>query len=145
MITEGRVEVAASAAAVWSVFADVERWPEWTASVDRLVALDGPGLEVGKRFAISQPRFPRLVWEVTEVDPGAAWTWRQRSPGGTTIAVHEVVALGADRTLVRQRIDQRGPVGVLVGLLVRPLTRRYLDMEARGLKARVEGRGAAPA
>jgi hypothetical protein len=145
VITEGRVEVAASAAAVWSVFADVERWPEWTASVDRLVALDGPGLEVGKRFAISQPRFPRLVWEVTEVDPGAAWTWRHRSPGGTTIAVHEVVALGPDRTLVRQRIDQRGPVGVLVGLLVRPLTRRYLDMEARGLKARVEGRGAAPA
>ncbi|HEX8519491.1 MAG TPA: SRPBCC family protein, partial [Pseudonocardia sp.] len=68
MITEGRVEVAASAAAVWSVFADVERWSEWTGSVDRLVALDGPGLEVGRRFAISQPRFPRLVWEVTEVD-----------------------------------------------------------------------------
>jgi hypothetical protein len=39
---------------------------------------------------------------------------------------------------VRQQIDQRGPVGILVGLGMRRMTRRYLDLEAVGLKTRSE-------
>jgi uncharacterized membrane protein len=140
MITEGSIEVDAPASTVWEVFADVERWPEWTASVRRVVPLDGPALEVGHRFQIDQPRFPKLVWEVTAVEPGRSWTWEQRSPGGTALASHEVVPLGEGRTLVRQVIDQRGPIGVLVGRLVRGLTRRYLTLEAEGLKASSEQR-----
>jgi uncharacterized membrane protein len=138
MITERDVEIDAPATIVWDVFSDVERWPEWTASVTRLVALDGPGLDVGKRFEIKQPRMPKLVWEVTEVTPVAGWTWVQRSPGGTTLAHHEVIAESADRTRVRQRIDQRGPVGALVGVLMLRMTKRYLELEAAGLKARSE-------
>lgn len=138
MITDGSIEIDAPASQVWDVFVDVERWAEWTASITNIVALDGPGLEVGRRFEITQPRMPKLVWEVTAVEPGVSWTWRQRSPGGTTLASHEVVAQGPARTLVRQRIDQRGPVGAAVGLLTRRLTRRYLALEAQGLKARSE-------
>jgi uncharacterized membrane protein len=134
------VEIDAPAAQVWQVFADVERWPEWTASMRRIEALDGPGLEVGNRFRISQPRLPTLVWHVTQVDPGRSWTWRQRSPGATTEAWHEVAAAVDGRTVVRQRLDQRGPIGALVGALTRGLTRRYLDLEAEGLKARCERR-----
>jgi uncharacterized membrane protein len=140
MITESSIEIAAPAAVVWDVFTDVERWPEWTTSVEQMVALDGPSLEIGKRFEIKQPRLPKLVWEVTQLTPGVTWTWRQRSFGGTTLATHEVTGLGGDRTLVHQRIDQRGPVGVTVGLLMRRLTRRYLTLEGEGLKARSEER-----
>ena len=148
MITDSSVEIDAPAPTVWDVFADVERWPTWTASVERVVPLDGPGIDVGKRFEIKQPRLPKLVWEVTEVDPGVSWTWRQRSPGGTTLASHEVVPQGSDRTLVRQRIEQRGPVGVAVGMLMGRLTKRYLDLEAQGLKAcseQLRRRDASPA
>jgi hypothetical protein len=145
MITDDSVAVAASAATVWAVYADVERWPEWTASMTRVEALDGPELAVGKRFAIKQPKLPRLVWQVSALEPGVAWTWQQGAPGGLTLAVHEVVPLGPERTLVRQRIDQRGPLGTLVGVLMRGLTRRYLSMEAAGLKARCEHRVAPPA
>jgi uncharacterized membrane protein len=140
MITDSSVDVDAPAAVVWDVFADVERWSEWTASIERIVPMDGPGIEVGKRFEIKQPRMPKLVWEVTEVDPGVSWTWRQRSPGGTTLASHEVVPHAADRTRVRQRIEQRGPVGLVVGVLMLRLTKRYLDLEGQGLKARSEQR-----
>lgn len=140
MITDSSIEIDAPAARVWEVFTDVERWSEWTESVQRITALDGPGIAVGKRFEIKQPRMPKLVWEVTEVQPGTGWTWVQRSPGGTTVAVHEVVPKGDGRTLVRQRLEQRGPVGALVGLLMRGLTRRYLELEAHGLKARSEAR-----
>ncbi|MDQ1467228.1 MAG: hypothetical protein QOH10_1643 [Actinomycetota bacterium] len=139
MMTESEVEIDAPARIVWDVFVAVERWSEWTASVERIVPLDGPGIEVGNRFEIKQPRLPKLVWEVTAVDPGVSWTWRQRSLGGTTFASHEVVAQGAEQTLVRQRIEQRGPVGVAVGVLMLRLTRRYLDLEAQGLKACSEG------
>ena len=104
----------------------------------KLVALDGPSLEIGKRFEIKQPRLPKLVWEVTQLTPGVTWTWRPAVLGGTTLATHEVTGLGGDRTLVHQRIDQRGPVGVTVGLLMRGSTRRYLTLEGEGLKARSE-------
>jgi hypothetical protein len=63
-----------------------------------------------------------------------------RSLGATTLASHEVVPQDGGRTLVRQRIDQRGPIGVVVGALIRRLTKRYLELEAQGLKARSEAR-----
>jgi uncharacterized membrane protein len=138
MITDHAVEIDAPATVVWDVYSDVERWPEWTASVTRLVALDGPGIAVGKRFEIKQPRMPRLVWEVTDLTPGASWTWVQHSPGGLTSARHDVIAESEGRTKVRMQIDQRGPVGALVGLLMRGMTKRYLELEAAGLKARSE-------
>ena len=138
MITECGIDIDAPASVVWDVFSDVERWPEWTASVTRLVALDGPGIAVGKRFEIKQPRMPKLAWQVTEVSPGAAWTWVQRSPGGLTVASHDVTPVSDGRTRVRQQLEQRGPVGALVGLLMRRMTKRYLDLEAAGLKARSE-------
>ncbi|MFV9633739.1 SRPBCC family protein [Mycobacterium neumannii] len=141
MITECGAEINAPAAVVWDVFSDVERWPEWTASVTRLVALDSRELAVGNRFEIKQPRMPKLVWKVTEVVPGASWTWVQRSPGGLTVARHHVSPVSADsqaRTRIDQRLEQRGPVGALVGLLMRSMTKRYLELEADGLKARCE-------
>jgi uncharacterized membrane protein len=140
MITDASIEIDAPAPVVWDVFADVEHWPSWTASVTSLTALDGPSLEVGKRFEIHQPKMPKLVWRVTSVDQGQGWTWSVRSPGARTEAVHEVVPLGEERTLVRQRIDQRGPFGALVGVLMRRTTRRYLDIEGEGLKATSEAR-----
>ena len=140
MITDSDVVIAAPATVVWDVFSDVERWPEWTASVTRLVAVDGPGIAVGKQFEIKQPRMPKLTWEVTEVTPGTSWTWVQRSPGGLTLARHDVIAESPGRALVRQQIDQRGPIGALVGLLMRRMTKRYLELEAAGLKARSEQR-----
>ena len=92
MLIENSVEIDAPAAAVWQVFTDVERWPEWTASVTSLVGLDGPDLVVGNRFAIKQPGMARLVWTVTEIDPGSSWTWVQRSPGVRGSAHHNVIA-----------------------------------------------------
>jgi uncharacterized protein YndB with AHSA1/START domain len=138
MITESSLEIDAPAPLVWEVFTDVEGWPDWTASVTRLVALDGPGIAVGKRFQIKQPKLPTLVWEVTEVDPGVSWTWAQRSPGGLTLARHSLTPIADDRTLVRQVIDQQGPVGAIIGKLMLRTTRRYLELEAQGLKGRSE-------
>lgn len=49
-----------------------------------------------------------------------------------------MIAQPGGGTLVRQRIDQNGMLGALVGRLMRSMTRRYLKLEAQGLKARSE-------
>jgi len=138
MNTNSSIEVDASMSDVWAIYADVQRWSEWTASIERVTPLDDADIEIGHRFQIKQPRFPKLVWEVTAVDPGESWTWRQRSFGSTVTASHDLIALGPDRTLVRQRIEQRGPLGVISGVFTKRLTKRYLYLEGQGLKARVE-------
>src|SRR3954453_23743999 len=110
MNVDASIEIDAPPAVVWDVFTHVEGWPTFTASVTRLRALDGSAIEVGKRFEIKQPRMPKLVWEITEVDPGHSWTWRQRSAGSTTYATHWVEPAVDGATLVKQRIEQRGPI-----------------------------------
>ena len=141
MITEDSIEIEAPAELVWQVFSDVEHWPDWTGSVTSLVARDGTGLAVGKRFAIKQPGMSKLVWKVTEIDPGSSWTWVQRSPGVRVSARHWVIPQPDGRTLVRQQLDQGGVLGALVGRLMTKKIQRFLDQEARGLKARSEQLG----
>jgi uncharacterized membrane protein len=138
MFTEDSVEIGAPPQLVWQVFSDVERWPEWTASVTSLVGLDGSALAVGRRFTIKQPGMSKLVWEVTDMEPGASWTWVQRSPGVRVSARHDVSAQPGGRTLVRQQLDQRGVLGAVVGRLMVKKTKRFLELEAQGLKARSE-------
>jgi len=138
MNIDNQVEIEADPAAVWAVFTDVGRWPEWTPSVTEAKGLDSPGFDVGNRFSIRQPRLPRLVWEVTEVTPGRSWSWRSHSFAAESIATHELIPAAPGRTDVRQRLQLRGPLGVLTAVTRRRLMRRYLDMEAAGLKHRVE-------
>jgi uncharacterized membrane protein len=138
MITEDSVEIDAPAQLVWEVFSDVQHWPEWTASVTSLVGKDGANLAVGKRFSIKQPGMSKLVWKVTELDHGSSWTWVQRSPGVLVTARHWVTDQPGGRTLVRQQLEQRGVLGALVGRMMIKKTKRFLELEAQGLKARSE-------
>jgi uncharacterized membrane protein len=138
MFTEDSIEIDAPAQLVWEVFSDVERWPEWTESVTSLVGLDGSNLAVGKRFSIKQPGMSKLTWKVTEIDPGLSWTWAQRAPGVAVTARHHVIAQPDGRTLVRQELEQRGMAGALVGRMMLKKTKRFLELEAQGLKTRSE-------
>src|SRR5262245_19264214 len=108
MITEASIAVDAPPPVVWDVFTAVEQWPAMTASVTGLQGLDGPEVALGRRFRIKQPRLPKVTWTVVELTPGRSWAWQSKTPGNTTTATHEVTPLGGDRTLVTQRIEQRG-------------------------------------
>jgi uncharacterized membrane protein len=131
MHVELTVPVAAPAARVWEVLSDLERWPTWTASV-RGVDVDGP-LRVGAVVRIRQPKLPPTAWTVTEVQPGRSFTWEARAPGSVAVGEHEITPTGDASCEVRLRLEQRGPLGTLVGLVYRGLTRRYVQMEADGL------------
>ena len=121
---------------VWSVFTDVERWPTWASSFTSVELIDGP-LRLGAKARIRQPRLPTVVWEVTEWEPGRARTWTARGPGARTDASHRLTEVGGG-TRAEQSIVSSGPIGRLAAWVWRSLTRRYLAIEAAGLKRRSE-------
>jgi uncharacterized membrane protein len=138
MFNQDSIEIDAPTQLVWDVFTDVEHWPDWTPSVTSLIGQNGSTLAVGRGFAIKQPGMQKLIWKVTDIEPGTSWTWAQRSPGVHVTARHYVTARPGGGTLVRQELDQRGFLGALVGWLMVRKTRRFLQQEAQGLKARSE-------
>ena len=136
---EATTDVAAPAERVFDVYADVEHWPDWTASVTSVERLDEGPLRVGSRARIKQPRLPVAVWEVTDLVPGRSFTWMARGPGIVTTGSHVVAPAGrGDRVRVTAALEQGGVLGPLLGLLTKRLTNRYLDIELRGLKAHCE-------
>ena len=129
------IDVNASAADIWSVMRDVERWPEWTESITKVERLDAGEFGVGSRARIKQPGMPSVVWEVTELTAERSFTWVASSPGMKTVATHVLTETGAGTT-VALSLDQTGALSGLVGRLMAGKTRRFLAMEAAGLKSR---------
>jgi hypothetical protein len=98
------------------------------------VELSGP-LAVGTTARIRQPKLPAATWTVIEVVPGRSFTWESKAPGSRATGWHEVTPAGDGTCTVRLAIEQAGPLGTLVGLVYRGLTKRYVQMEADGLTA----------
>jgi hypothetical protein len=119
------------------VLTDVENWPSWTPSVTSITRLDSGALRIGSKVKIKQPRLPMTTWTVTELSPGASFTWTASGPGFRTIASHRVQPADSG-SVVTLNLDQQGLVGRLIGRLTAGLTNRYLAMEGNGLKERAE-------
>ena len=131
------MDVAAPPDRVWAVMRDVDRWHEWTRSIGRVERLDGKPFAMGTRVRVRQPRLPPAVWEITAIHADGGFTWESVAPGVRVTARHEIERT-AKGSRVRLSLDNEGPLGKLIGHLISGLTRRYMRMEAEGLKARSE-------
>ncbi len=135
---EQTTSAAATVAQAWTALADVTAFPKWTKSMTEVRALDGAPLRTGNRYRIRQPGLPVIVWRATEVREGESFVWEARSPGVRTVAFHRLAANPDGTTQITIGLDQTGALAGLVGALIGGRTRRYLAMEAAGLKAASE-------
>ncbi|MDT0381559.1 SRPBCC family protein [Streptomyces sp. DSM 42041] len=123
---------------VWEVLTAVGDWPDFVPTVDRLtVETPGP-LGHGSRARIKQPGMPALRWRVTAFEAGASFAWTARGGGVTTTGGHRVAPRPGGGSLLELSIDQRGPLAPLVRAVFGARTRRYVETEARSVKARAE-------
>lgn len=130
-------DIAAPPGRVWEVMRDVERWSEWTPSIERITRVGGAPFSEGSRVVIKQPKFPPAEWTVTALASGQGFTWVSASPGVRATARHAIdAAVGGSR--VTLSLDFEGMLGGLLGALTRGITERYVALEAAGLKARSE-------
>jgi hypothetical protein len=127
----------------WTALAAVLTLPDWTVSITSITPLDGPDLLIGHRFRIKQPGLPPVVWRVSEVREGESFTWEAHSPGVHTVAHHRLSRNADGTTEIALGLHQTGALAGLVALFTAAKTRRYMGLEAAGLKAAAEAVGPA--
>jgi polyketide cyclase/dehydrase/lipid transport protein len=132
-------DIRAESKSVWATLVDVERWPEWTRSVDRVERLDDGAFGIGSRARIRQPRIPVAIWKVTEFESGRSFTWVSEAFGIRSVGTHLVEPRGEGTVSLILTIVQTGWLARLVRSRAEKTAREYLAMEAQGLKRRCEG------
>ncbi len=137
MKLESVVHIDAPPNVVWTVTEDIERWPEWTPSVESVKRIDQAQFDVGSTALIKQPGLPEAKWFVTAFTRGERFTWESRVRGIRMIATHEIRA-AASGTQSVLRVEMSGLVAVLLWPLIRFSARRLLEQENAGIKDRCE-------
>lgn len=131
------VAVAAPAETLWRVLVDVEAWPTITESMTAVERLDDGPMRVGSSARVRQPGLPPMIWRVTELDEGRSFTWQASTPGVVTTAFHRITPTDDGCRLTLQ-IQHTGPLAAVARLVTGRRTRRFLALEAAGLRDRAQ-------
>jgi len=137
MQVEVKASIAASPEQVWPVLVDVERWPQWTSTMTSVERLEAGPFAVGSRARVRQPRLPPMVWRVTDLTENRGFIWDTRNWGAHTIAEHWITSIAGGSEVVL-RVRQSGLLVPLLAPWMSEFTRRYMEIEAHGLKKRCE-------
>jgi len=123
---------------VWSVYTDVERWPEWTPTMQKIERLEDGPLAAGSTARIEAKGGPPSVWTVTELTDGRSFTWESSARGVKLVAWHLIEPDG-DGSKVTLGVRMTGLMATLLGPFLRSLAKRNVRTEAEGVKRRCEG------
>ncbi len=107
--------------AVWKVWTDVARWPEWDVSKET-ARLDGP-FEAGVSGWAKQRGNLGGPFTITAVDVGRGWVSECPLPLGKVIFGHSLEPVGKGRVRVVKTAEVEGGFGPLLRLLA-PRMRR---------------------
>lgn len=107
--------------AVWKLWTDVARWPEWDVSKE-IARLDGP-FEPGACGWAKQRGNLGGSFTVTAVEPGRRWVTECPLPLGKVIFEHLLEPVAEGRVRVVKRAEVQGGLGSLLWLLA-PRMRR---------------------
>lgn len=132
------VRISAPAERVWSVLADVVRWPEWLPTMSSVEPLGPAPLAIGARYKITQPKLRPAIWSVVVLEPVRSFAWESRSPGVRALASHSVSSAPGGSSEVALQVEFSGALSFAVGALAGRLTSEYLAREVVSLKQRVE-------
>jgi hypothetical protein len=100
--------------AVWKLWTDVVRWPEWDVSKE-ISRLDGP-FEVGSVGWAKQRGNLGGTFTITELEPGRRWLTECPVPLGRVTFGHQLEVLPEGRVRVVKRVDVYGGTGHLIRL-----------------------------
>jgi len=124
----------ADPAAVWSVWTDVARWPEWDVSKE-IARLDGP-FQPGTSGWAKQRGNLGGSFTITLVEAGRRWVTECPVPLGKVVFDHLVEPVAGGRVRVVKSVDVQGGFGPLLRLFA-PKMRREIAESLAALERQV--------
>ena len=114
--TEHSVETSASPDAVWRAWADVERWPEWNADIER-IELRGP-FETGGLIAMTPRGQEAVELRIAEAVEGELFVDEAEVEGTVVRTTHRIERVDEDRNRLVYRLEADGPAEEEIGAAV---------------------------
>jgi hypothetical protein len=127
--------IAAPVDVVWRLTIDINDWPSFSPTMQRVTRLDDGPLRVGSSARLKQPGQLPAVWTVTRLEPGREFTWQTTRMGLTMVGSHTVAKVG-DGCRNTLTLEVTGAGARLFGALFGRLLRRSLARENAGFTAR---------
>jgi hypothetical protein len=124
----------ADPAAVWKVWTDVARWPEWDVSKE-IARLDGP-FQPGACGWAKQRGNLGGSFTITAVEDGRHWVTECPVPFGKVLFDHLLEPVAGGRVRVVKRVEVQGGFGPLFRLLA-PKIRREIAESLVALERRL--------
>jgi uncharacterized protein YndB with AHSA1/START domain len=112
-------------AAVWAVWTDVARWPQWDVSKE-IARLDGP-FEPGASGWAKQRGNLGGTFTITAVEPGRRWVSECPLPFGRVVFGHSLEPLAKDRVRVVKTVEVEGGIAPLVRLFAPKMRREICE------------------
>jgi uncharacterized protein YndB with AHSA1/START domain len=137
---ETTVEISAPPAEVWAATVDVEAWPTWSAATDTVRRQERGPIGPGSTAIVIQPKLRPATWTVRAAVRDETFVWDTAGPGYVVTARHEIRPRG-DGSSLRLQVVMTGPMSRVVWWVTGGVVRRYLDLEADGLKRFCENQG----
>ncbi|WP_322769496.1 SRPBCC family protein [Frankia sp. Cr1] len=124
----------APVSALWRVWSDIDRFPEWD-PLEEHSHLDGP-FEVGVTGYSKARRLPGGPFTIIAVKDGSSWTARGPLPGGELLIEYRLSPQEDGQVLARVRYQARGPSSPIFRFALAPRLRRewprvFVALEAR--------------
>jgi uncharacterized protein YndB with AHSA1/START domain len=101
--------------AIWALWEDPERWPEWNAQIER-VTLDGE-LALGGKARVKYRRGGRAEFEIVALEPGRLLVDEARFPGARFGHEHRIEENG-DGCEITHRLYVTGPAAGFWALML---------------------------
>jgi hypothetical protein len=105
----------ADPAAIWALWADPGRWPDWNEQIDH-AEVDGP-LDVGTEMRVKFRRGGTVRFNVTELEPERLFVDEARFPGARLGHEHRL-APGKSSVEITHRIYLEGPLSGFWSLMM---------------------------
>ncbi|KLD64348.1 SRPBCC family protein [Dyella japonica] len=110
---EESIEIDATPAQVWAVFADVPGWQRWNAGIER-IQLHGP-FATGTTFTMQPPGTDAFVSTLIAVDEQQAFTDETLIDETRVVVDHRIEALSPRRVRVTYATQITGPEAASIG------------------------------
>jgi hypothetical protein len=131
------IQISASAAATYELYAAVESWPAWDPEVERS-SISGP-FAAGNMGMLKPRGGPESRFELIEASPGKSFSMRCKLPLCQMTFSHELAQKGSLTTATHSVLFS-GPLSAVFGFLIGRGIKKTLPTTMSGLKQAAEKR-----